>query len=204
MISATDNDAVVRAAALDQITTGIRDFIKRQEEANGPMTKTTLDRIDKLIVDLSHASTFFLTKICHIEPREIITNLMDGIEDEGLQLDYFLYSPFHEAVMDIRATLGVPNLISTGPERYEGVKAALSVSFEARNISMRRGAPPDSPRPDEGYVTKEVAGLILKYPDRESDIIDYMVGRNVISTEVDVAHLTMFLEEQRPLSAGVL
>lgn len=198
------NDAAVRTAALDEITTGIRDLVKQQEEANGPLTKTTLDWIDKLIVDLNHASTFFLSKIRHIEAKEIVTNLMDGIDDENLQLDYFLYSPFHEAVMDIRATLGVPDLVSTGPERYEGVKAALSVSFEARNISMRRGAPPDSPRPDEGYVTKEVAELILKHPDRESDIIGYMVERNVISTEIDVENLTMFVNGERPLAGGIL
>jgi hypothetical protein len=204
MTSVTDNDGGIRDAALDQITTGIRDFVKKQEEAHGSMTKTTLDRIDKLVVDLSHASTFFLSKIDQIKPQIIITNLMDGIDDEALQLDYFLYSPFHEAVMDIRVTLGVPDLISTGPEMYEGIKAALSVSVEARNVFMRRGAPPDSPRPDEGYVTKEVVELILKHPHREADIIIYMNDRKVFSTEIDVEYLTMFLEEQRPLSGGVL
>jgi hypothetical protein len=69
---------------------------------------------------------------------------------------------------------------------------------------MRRGAPPDSPRPDAGYITKEVVELVLKYPDREADIISYMNDRNVFSTEIDVEYLTMFLEEQRPLSGGVL
>jgi hypothetical protein len=94
--------------------------------------------------------------------------------------------------------------MSTGPEQYEGVKAALGVSVAARNISMRRGAPPDSPRPDEGYVTEEVVGLILQHADREAEIINYMMDRDVFSTEIDVAYLTMFLEEQRPLSGGVL
>lgn len=203
MSNANGNDAAVRAVALDEITTGIRDLV-RDRGAIRSLSQTTLDLIENLVEELNHASTFFLTKIRHIEPREIVTNLMDGIDDEALQLDYFLYSPFHEAVMDIRATLGVPDLVSTDPRLHEGIRAALNVSVEARNISMRRGAPPDAPRPDSGYITKEVVDLILKHPDREHDVIRYMVDRNLISTEMDVDYLTLLLEEQRPLKGGVL
>lgn len=127
-----------------------------------------------------------------------------------------------QTFMDVRTSMGIDDLsaVEPGTALHDAVSAVLKVATGASrkrtsyDVNSRYPSHPlDYDDPDHGYfieketiqMTEALAVVVVDFPDRLEDIIDYIGTRNGEPIGVDGGHLRLHLENPTPaLADGIL
>jgi hypothetical protein len=178
--------------------------VKAKLVSQRPNTDNVLtDKINEAISMLPMYSARLLVELSALDAEQLVRVLMQGSKDETLIREYMMHFPNNRAIMCVRRALGLENLLTEDEELRRGITAAMYISHYCYVMKVqRRGLA--APEPENGYLTPEVARLIVAHPDREPDFRTFMEERELYSDEVNVEHLREYIEGQAGLNRGVL
>jgi hypothetical protein len=158
-------------------------------------------KLDELITSLTQVNTTLLHEMAAADIATVTKLIWHGIGNETLvseQLMYPLDSDQNStAFEDIRHALGVDDLTTLHEKYHAGVMASLRTSVFLIDAYLDR-VHEEWVLPDAGFVTADLAHLILEHADREATILEYLKDRRVLSDEVDTEHLRGYLNAASP------
>lgn len=91
---------------------------------------------------------------------------------------------------DSRSALGVADMSKLPPEQHAGVVAVLQATLaSAKRYTEERTTGMTEMSDNNTHMTSALAALIMSFPDRTDDILQYMDENSLEAAEVDAGHL---------------
>lgn len=193
-----------RNISLGKLTTSLRaHFLILAEEEYKDRSGTDFlpKKLDELITSVTQVNTSLLHEMAAADIATVTKIIWHGIASETLVSEQLMYPLASEqnsmAFEDIRFALGIDDLTMLHEKYHAGVMASLRISVFLIDAYLDR-VHEEWVLPGAGFVTSELAHLILEYADREESILEYLKDRRVISDEVDTEHLRGYLNAASP------